>query len=249
MRPGDVLRQVLADGLARQPPDQLARQPAVGQRVVAVSRARLPLRGLGRQPGRHRGGIGCRGDRHRVAERGQPGLMTEQLHAGRARLARRRELRPPRRHRTVQITRARRGEAQRGRRRDRLGTRKRQARRISLPSPAGSRVRLTGPKIDDHLVALVDADRRSCLLAALEMPGEDGSDAAEPLIAMALNPGLHACASRPYHYSRTSRPDHYACAARRDHHACRGACLPGRGAPCLRRAAGPAVRSARGILR
>ena len=198
--------------------------------MVAVGRARLPLRGLGRQPGRHRGGIGCRGDRHRVAERGQPGLMTEQVHAGRARLARRRELRPPRRHRTVQITGARRGEAQRGRRRDRLGTRKRQARRISLPSPAGSRVSLAGPKIDDHLVALVDADRRSCLLAALEMPGEDGGDAAEPLIAMALNPGLHASASRLYHYSPDfpagslclCRPaGHHACAARRDHHAWR----------------------------
>src|ERR1022692_5351852 len=116
--------------------------------------------------------------------------MTEQVRAGGVLLARRRELGPPCGNRAVQVTGARLGEAQRGHRGDGLRAGKRQARRVSLPSPAGPLVSVPRPQIHPDVVALADAQGGARLLATLEVPGEDGGDAAEPRIAVAANRGL-----------------------------------------------------------
>ena len=89
-------------------PDHLADEEAVRDAVVAVARAGLVARRLGREPGAHEIPVEhlVRVGDH-AAQLVQPGGVVEELADGDALLARRRELRPVRRDRLVVVDQAR----------------------------------------------------------------------------------------------------------------------------------------------
>ena len=160
-RPGDLGGHELADRLAGDPPHELALEEALGDRVVARRRSRLPPRLLGRQQGRRLVPVVERLDRHRSAPARQAGGVAHHVTNLDARLVVGSELRPELVDRGVQVELALIGEHETGQRRHGLRRRPDVDDRVGLPRPLGAVVadHRAAPQVDDELTFDRHGDR------------------------------------------------------------------------------------------
>ena len=186
-RRGDLVGDEAAEAATGHPPDDLADQEAEGEGVVAVPGARLPERRLGGQPSDHvvpvveaAGGDG-------VAQRGQPGLVVQQVPDEHTILAGRRELGPVGGDGGVDVQLAGRGQQVGRERRGPLGRRHGHAQRVLLPRAGALGVGVAAPQVDDRLTVHGDGDRGPQLAPLGEVALELLGDAGEPLVAVALH--------------------------------------------------------------
>src|SRR5579875_681262 len=157
-RPGDVLGDPRPGKLAGDPPDDLADQEPVGHRVVAVGRARRPVRALLLQgPDDRRPGQQLRAGQ-RPVERGQPRLVGEQPPHGDGFLAGPAELGPVAGDGGVQVDDLPVGEHVRRDRDNALGYRHERLHGLPGIGPAGRRVRQARGEVRYRLAGVVHAD-------------------------------------------------------------------------------------------
>ena len=201
---GDLGPDELAEGLAGDPPDDLALEVALRDRVVALGGPGLPPRLLGGEQG---GGLvpvveGVGGDR-RVPHR-QAGHVAHHVTYEHAGLAVGRELGPHRGDGGVQVELVLVGEHQQGQRSHGLGVRPDVDDRVALPrrggpvtGSGGVRVDGAGPQVDDELALDRHRDRRPGVgqrAVRIEVGGKGAAHGVEAVVALA--PEFHD--PRPY---------------------------------------------------
>ena len=149
----DVLREGAADAapLGIGPTQQLALVEAEGDGVVALARSWLPQRSLARQPDGQRLRVGEELGTDRLVERGEAGLVGEQLPDGDLLLAVLRELGPVGGHALleVQVPAAVRHRERHGC--HALGGREDRYQGVALPGQAPAPVALAAPQVHDDL--------------------------------------------------------------------------------------------------
>ena len=169
---GHFVGEESANRAAVDPPDDLADEPAVGDGVVAVRRARLPARRLGGQAGAHRLEVVALVDRRRVVERRKAGLVTQQLPSRHRLLAGGAELGPDVGDRCVEVELAALPQEQGAHRRPSLGGGEDEGERVLRPGLPGCSIGHARPQVDDRSTVHVDSHRGSHLAQLLEVADE-----------------------------------------------------------------------------
>ena len=171
-RGGHLVGEVLPDPTTIDPADQLAGEPAVCERVIAVGAARHPHRLLCGE----RGDDGVHGDdvveRQRRVDVRQPALVAQQLRDRDRLLALRRELRPVRGDGGVVVDLARLDELGHTGRGSTLRRREHELERVLVPRPAGRPVGYAGPDVDLAVAVDVQRERRAELPVVVEVGAE-----------------------------------------------------------------------------
>ena len=191
-RLGDVAAEECAQRFAGGEADDLADGPGEGQAVIALPRARLPVRRLGGDARDHIIPVGQSAGPDRVAEVGN-GRGVRQHHLDRRlALAALAELGPQRRDLVVIGQAAGIGEQVRAERGRALGAREHHGDGIALPRRAGLRVGDAAPQVDERLAVPHDADGRPDLPPLGEVGPKRIEDGLAARRAVALNPAARA---------------------------------------------------------
>ena len=187
-RPGHLAREERAQADPGDPADHLADQVALGHRVVAGLRPRLPAGRLRGQPRRRLRPVVQVGDRHRLVPGRQPGRVRQQVPDLDVLLARGGELGPVPGHRRGQVEVAAVGQDQRTQRRHRLGGGTGVEDGVALPGRGACRVGVTAPQVDHRLAVQVHRHRGADVMR-LQRLLQRLPHSAEPVGARAVSLG------------------------------------------------------------
>ena len=176
MGQGEILTQGLTHAAPLDNAEQLARQIADGDGVIARGRARLPHRGLRGQPFQHGGRIEPQLGRHRLGKAGQAGLVAHHLADGDPVLARLAKGRPQVRDPLLigQLAALDRRGHHQGH--DRLAGRKDGHQGVGGKGSGPRRIGMPGPQVDHRLARDTDAEPRAQFVQPLGRLGEIGGE-------------------------------------------------------------------------
>src|SRR5581483_9398290 len=194
-RPGDALRDELADGAVGDAPDHLAGEPAVRVRVIAVGRARFPKGRLSLERLDDRAPCKHVVQPERPVDRGKPRSMAEEPSNRDSFLAFRTELGPVLDHRGVEVKPALLGQHVRGDGSDPFGCRPDHLERVPVVRLRAGWRRDPSPEVDHLLAAHVNGARSPHLASLGEVRLERLAYGLETSLDAAVRRGLYHAAT------------------------------------------------------
>ena len=183
----ELFAEERAEAAAVDPADDLANEPAEGDRVVAVDFAGLPERLLGGQQGGHLVPVVPVLLDDRLPDRGQPGRVVEQVAHRHVLLAACGELGPVLGDGRVDIEQALLDQAMGAERGQTLGRREDVDQRVAVPFALTLGCVPAAPEVHDRLAVQVDGDRRADVAVFGEVGGECVPDSVELGVVPAVN--------------------------------------------------------------